>query len=167
MIEKGIKEEDKPGYAVIILNNSKVILSKFKGDNGLKNHYMITSFEKDEKVLRELETIATLSNDYRDGINYSTSNLNEPNLTQKPLTSQEDLLKTQENALKTQENPPKTTQTPLSPLEQANAEKLAKLESERLESKKEFTRLKEQEIARKAALKRRDAKTHRHERRTD
>ncbi|GAA6875146.1 hypothetical protein VN0336_12470 [Helicobacter pylori] len=85
---------------------------------------MITSFEVDDKVLRELETIATLSNDYRDGINYSISNL-EPN----PTT----------NALKTQD---------LSPLEQANAEKLAKLESE-----KEFSRLKEQEQARKAALK--------------
>ncbi|GAA9882079.1 DUF3519 domain-containing protein [Helicobacter pylori] len=70
--------------------------------------------------------------------------LNEPNPTQKPLTSQEDLLKTQENPLKTQD---------LSPLEQANAEKLAKLESEKLESEKEFTRLKEQEQARKAALK--------------
>ncbi|WQT41325.1 DUF3519 domain-containing protein [Helicobacter pylori] len=70
--------------------------------------------------------------------------LNEPNPTQKPLTDQEDLLKTQENALKTQN---------LSPLEQANAEKLAKLESEKLESEKEFTRLKEQEIARKEALK--------------
>ncbi|UOS72467.1 DUF3519 domain-containing protein [Helicobacter pylori] len=105
ILQKGLKEEDKPGYAAIILNNSKVILSKFKGDNELKNHYMITSFERDEKVLREIETIATLSNDYRDGINYSISNLNEPN----PTT----------NALKTQD---------LSPLEQANAEKLAKLE---------------------------------------
>ncbi|WP_120939420.1 DUF3519 domain-containing protein, partial [Helicobacter pylori] len=104
IIQKGLKEEDKPGYAVIILNNSKVALSKFKGDNELKNHYMITSFESDDKVLRELETIATLSNDYRDGINYSTSNLNEPN----PTT----------NALK--------SQTHLSPLEQANAEKLLK-----------------------------------------
>ncbi|MGT0068353.1 PBECR3 domain-containing polyvalent protein, partial [Helicobacter pylori] len=76
----------------------------------------------------------------------------EPNLTQKPLTDQEELLKTQENPLKTtQENPLKTQD--LSPLEQANAEKLAKLESEKLESEKEFTRLKEQEIARKAALK--------------
>ncbi|GAA7622122.1 hypothetical protein JP0124_13290 [Helicobacter pylori] len=81
IIQKGLKEEYKPGYAVIILNNSKVVLSKFKGDNELKNHYMITSFEADDKVLRELETIATLSNDYRDGINYSTSNLNEPNPT--------------------------------------------------------------------------------------
>ncbi|WRD84274.1 DUF3519 domain-containing protein [Helicobacter pylori] len=130
IIQKGLKEEYKPGYAVIILNNSKVVLSKFKGDNELKNHYMITSFEADDKVLRELETIATLSNDYRDGINYSTSNLNEPN----PTT----------NGTKKQD---------LSPLEQANAEKLAKLESEKLESEKEFLRLKEQEQARKAALK--------------
>ncbi|OPG43722.1 DUF3519 domain-containing protein [Helicobacter pylori] len=109
IIQKGLKEEDKPGYAVIILNNSKVVLSKFKGDNELKNHYMITSFEVDDKVLRELETIATLSNDYRDGINYSTSNLNKPN----PTT----------NTIKTQE--------PSRPLEQANAEKLAKLETEK------------------------------------
>ncbi|WP_412021350.1 DUF3519 domain-containing protein, partial [Helicobacter pylori] len=115
ILQKGFKEEDKPGYAVITLNNSKVILSKFKGDNELKNHYMITSFERDEKVLRELDTIATLSNDYRDGINYSISNLNKPNTTT--------------NALK--------KQAPLSPLEQANAEKLAKLESEKLESEKE------------------------------
>ncbi|WP_373454678.1 DUF3519 domain-containing protein [Helicobacter pylori] len=104
-----MKEEDKPGYAVIILNNSKVVLSKFKGDNELKNHYMITGFEADDKVLRELETIATLSNDYRDGINYSTSNLIEPN----PTT----------NTIKTQEH--------LYHLELANAEKLAKLETEK------------------------------------
>ncbi|GHR52244.1 hypothetical protein VN0495_06750 [Helicobacter pylori] len=131
ILQKGFKEEDRPGYAVITLNNSKVILSKFKGDNELKNHYMITSFERDEKVLRELDTIATLSNDYRDGINYSISNLNENN----PTT----------NALKKQES--------LSPLEQAKAEKLAKLESERLESEQEFSRLKEQEATRKEALK--------------
>ncbi len=76
--------------------------------------------------------------------------LNENNPTQKPLTSQEDLLKTQENLKETTQ---KSTQTPLSPLEQAEAEKLAKLESEKLESEKEFTRLKEQEQQRKAALK--------------
>ncbi|MDO7818398.1 DUF3519 domain-containing protein, partial [Helicobacter pylori] len=117
IIQKGLKEEDKPGYAVIILNNSKVVLSKFRGDNELKNHYMITSFEADDKVLRELETIATLSNDYRDGINYSVSNLNEPNPTQKPLTDQEDLLKTSENFNETIQEVKN-----LSPLEQANAE---------------------------------------------
>ncbi len=54
--------------------------------------------------------------------------LDEPNSTKKPLTSQEDLLKTTQNPLKTQD---------LSPLEQAKAEKLAKLESEQLESEKE------------------------------
>ncbi|GAA8253042.1 hypothetical protein HpNP104_11650 [Helicobacter pylori] len=111
IIQKGLKEEDKPGYAVIILNNSKVVLSKFKGDNELKNHYMITSFEADDKVLRDLETIATLSNDYRDGINYSISNLNEKNFTKESLTSQE---------------------PPLSILEKIQLEKQKKLENERL-----------------------------------
>ncbi|GHP75236.1 hypothetical protein JP0049_02360 [Helicobacter pylori] len=48
---------------------------------------MITSFEVDEKVSRELDTIATLSNDYRDGINYSISNL-EPNPTTNALKTQ-------------------------------------------------------------------------------
>ncbi|GAA7121690.1 hypothetical protein HpCHN48_07310 [Helicobacter pylori] len=54
----------------------------------------------------------------------ASKNTDEKIINQKPLTSQEDLLKTQEQAQK-------TTQAPLSPLEQANAEKLAKLESER------------------------------------
>ncbi|EJB59284.1 DUF3519 domain-containing protein [Helicobacter pylori] len=116
IIQKGLKEEYRLGYAAIILNNSKVILSKFKGDNELKNHYMITSFEVDDKVLRELETIATLSNDYRDGINYSISNLNRENPTQKPLTSQEDLLKQQESLNEFTKEP-----THLSPLTQMRA----------------------------------------------
>lgn len=77
---------------------------------------MITSFEVDDKVLRELETIATLSNDYRDGINYSISNLNRENPTQKPLTSQEDLLKQQESLNEFTKEP-----THLSPLTQMQA----------------------------------------------
>ncbi|BAJ55080.1 conserved hypothetical mosaic CUP0956/HP1116/jhp1044-like protein [Helicobacter pylori F16] len=96
------------------MNNVRVGLQNTWYDNKLDNHFVVTSYEKDEKVLRELETNGTLSND-RDGINYSISNL-EPNPTI--------------NALK--------MQAPKSPLEQANAEKLAKLESERLESEKEF-----------------------------
>ncbi len=107
VIEKGIKDNDYIGHATIRHNGIEVGLSSQKGNTPLKNHYMITSFETDEKVLRELETIGTLSNNYRDGINYSTSNLNNPN----PTT----------NALKTQES--------LS--EQANAKKLLKLESEK------------------------------------
>ncbi|MGN8397929.1 DUF3519 domain-containing protein [Helicobacter pylori] len=114
ILQKGLKEEDRPGYVAIILNNSKVILSKFKGDNELRNHYMITSFEADDKVLRELETIAPLSNDYRDGS--SISNLIENNPTPKPLTSQEVLLKQQEILNEITKEP-----THLSPLTQMQA----------------------------------------------
>ncbi len=57
--------------------------------NDLKNHLMVTSYEKDEKVLRELETLAPLSNDYKGNSNYSALNLNENNATKESLTSQE------------------------------------------------------------------------------
>ncbi|WQS35111.1 DUF3519 domain-containing protein [Helicobacter pylori] len=149
-----MKDDDYIGHARY--NDIEVSLSSQKGNTPLKNHYMITSFEVDEKVLRELETIAPLSNDYRDG--GSISNLNENNITKNPLTSQEVLLKTTEkpthfptsqaitkekafNSLNSAEpnlttNPLKTQD--LSPLELAKAEKLAKLESEQLESEKEF-----------------------------
>ncbi|UOS27674.1 DUF3519 domain-containing protein [Helicobacter pylori] len=75
------------------------------------------------------------------------ANAKAPHTTKESLTSQE--------PLKTSENLNETTQEAknLSPLEQAQAEKLAKLESEKLESEKEFTRLKEQEQVRKATLK--------------
>ncbi|WP_237393629.1 DUF3519 domain-containing protein [Helicobacter pylori] len=59
----------------------------------------------------------------------ASKNTDEKIINKKPLTSQEGLLKTQENAPKTQD---------LSPLELAKAEKLAKLQSEKLESEKEF-----------------------------
>ncbi|NHA17162.1 DUF3519 domain-containing protein, partial [Helicobacter pylori] len=70
------------------------------------------------------------------------------NPTPKPLNSQEDLLKTSENLNETTQEVKN-----LSPLEQANAEKLAKLESEALESEQEFLKAKEQENKRKEALK--------------
>ncbi|WQV79453.1 DUF3519 domain-containing protein [Helicobacter pylori] len=74
--------------------------------------------------------------------------LDENNPTPKPATSQEDLLKRTENLNQT---------TPevknLSPLEQAESEKLAKLESEAKESEQEFLKAKEQELKRKEALK--------------
>ncbi|GAA7324476.1 hypothetical protein ID0642_04840 [Helicobacter pylori] len=89
---------------------------------------MITSFERDEKVLRELETNGTLSNDYRDGINYSTSNLNGNNPTKESLTSQE---------------------PPLSILEKSQLEKQKKLESERLAKaeKERLQKIKDKEEA--------------------
>ncbi|MCQ2949815.1 DUF3519 domain-containing protein [Helicobacter pylori] len=75
--------------------------------------------------------------------------LNEPNPTPKPLNSQEDLLKTSENLNETTPKP-----TNLSPLEQANAKKLAKLQREQEQSEQEFLKAKEQENKRKDALKR-------------
>ncbi|GAA8314921.1 hypothetical protein HpKG90_03340 [Helicobacter pylori] len=74
--------------------------------------------------------------------------LNEPNLTQKPLIDQEDLLKNRELENETTPKP-----THLSPLEQANAEKLAKLQREQEQSEQEFLKAKEQENKRKEALK--------------
>ncbi|WQY11825.1 DUF3519 domain-containing protein [Helicobacter pylori] len=74
--------------------------------------------------------------------------LDENNPTPKPLNSQEDLLKTSENLNETTQEAKN-----LSPLEQANAEKLAKLESEALASEQEFLKAKEQELKRKEALK--------------
>ncbi|GAA9921526.1 hypothetical protein VN0841_07620 [Helicobacter pylori] len=75
MIEKSIKDDDYIGHATIRYNDIEVGFSQ-KGNTPLKNHYMITSFEKDEKVLRELETNGTLSNDYKGNSNYSALNLN-------------------------------------------------------------------------------------------
>ncbi len=130
VIEKGVLFKDDLGRVSVELNNIRVGLKNTWDDNNLNNHFMVTSYERDKKVLRELETNPPLSNDYKGNSNYSALNLNENNLTT--------------SALKTQD---------LSPLEQAKAEKLAKLESEKLESQKEFTRLKEQESKRKEALK--------------
>ncbi|GAA7249158.1 hypothetical protein HpCK37_07980 [Helicobacter pylori] len=121
VIEKGTLFKDDLGRVSVELNNIRVGLKNTWDDNNLNNHFMVTSYERDKKVLRELETNPPLSNDYKGNSNYSTLNLNEPN----PTT----------NALK--------NQAPLSPLEQANAEKLAKLESERLESEQEFLKAKE------------------------
>ncbi|EQL57462.1 hypothetical protein N411_04195, partial [Helicobacter pylori FD535] len=128
VIEKGIKDDDYIGHATIRYNDIEVGLSSQKGNTPLKNHYMITSFERDDKVLRELETNGTLSNDYRDGINYSISNLNENNFTKESLTSQE---------------------PPLSVLEKSQLEKQKKLESERLAKaeKQHAQKIKDQERA--------------------
>nr|WP_229017354.1 DUF3519 domain-containing protein [Helicobacter pylori] len=74
--------------------------------------------------------------------------LNETNPAQKDLIDQEDLSQTSKNLNETPQNA-----TNLSPLEQANAEKLAKLQKEQEQSEQEFLKAKEQEMQRKAALK--------------
>ncbi|GAA7325176.1 DUF3519 domain-containing protein [Helicobacter pylori] len=86
--------------------------------------------------------------DFRDASLHSGNHPYENNPTPKPLTDQEDLSKNTELRNETTQEP-----TNLSPLEQARAEKLAKLESEKLESEQEFLKAKEQENKRKEALK--------------
>ncbi|GHR97189.1 hypothetical protein VN1280_11260 [Helicobacter pylori] len=132
------------GYAVVVeqainKKNELVLKTMYKSNGSYKNSIRIndaykefssTSLNANAKVPYRLSSYSGATED----------------TTKNNLTSQEDLLRTQEST-------PKNTQAPLSPLEQANAEKLAKLESEKLESEKEFTRLKEQEKQRKEALK--------------
>ncbi len=135
---KAFKDENNTRLYMLITQDNDTILRTFIPDtperyvrNHVRNADIIHSFIQPNRTAKS-------DNALSDVVVY------ENNLTPKPLTSQEDLLKTTENPLKTQD---------LSPLEQAKAEKLAKLESEQLESEKEFTRLKEQEQQRKAALK--------------
>ncbi len=158
----GLTNEELLNMSEVIKNGS-VLLESFErikngfryayewDNNGVKLRLVVDDLNDGNKIF-DFYSDRNFK-DFRDANLHSGNHPHEPNLTQKPLTSQEDLLKPQENPLKTQENLNETTQTPLSPLELANAEKLAKLESEKLESEKEFTRLKEQETKRKEALK--------------
>ncbi len=162
----GLTNEELINISEVIKNGSVLLESFEKRNNGFRYAY-----EWDNNGVKLRLVVDDLNNgnkifdfysdrnfkDFRDARPQpSTSKdsmplhttLNEPNTTQKPLSSQEDLLKTQENLNETTQEAKN-----LSPLEQAEAEKLAKLENEKLESEKEFTRLKEQEQQRKAALK--------------
>ncbi len=146
-------------------NENKELISAFKQINGyavvveqainkknelvLKTMYKNNGSYKNNEVYKEFSSTHTLDADAKVNHRLSSYSGATENNIPKPLNSQEDLLKTSENL---NENTPKPTN--LSPLEQAEAEKLAKLESEKLESEKEFTRLKEQENKRKEALKR-------------
>ncbi|MFP6311911.1 DUF3519 domain-containing protein, partial [Helicobacter pylori] len=103
--------KDDLGRVSVELNNIRVGLKNTWDNNNLNNHFVVTSYERDEKVLRELETKPPLSNDYKDNSNYSALNLNENNSIKESLKSQE---------------------PPLSILEKSQLEKQKKLESERL-----------------------------------
>ncbi len=128
VLEKGSKFDDALGHVTIRFNDIEIGLSKMKGFQELDNHFMVTGFEKDEKVLRELETLGPLSNDYKGNSNYSALNPNENNATKETLTSQE---------------------KPLSILEKSQLEKEKKLESERLakEQKERLQKIKDKEQA--------------------
>ncbi|MGN8392206.1 DUF3519 domain-containing protein [Helicobacter pylori] len=111
VIENGTLFKDDLGHVSVELNSVRVGLKNTWDNNNLNNHFVVTSYERDEKVLRELETKLPLSNDYKDNSNYSALNLNQNNSTKESLTSQE---------------------SPLSILEKSQLEKQKKLESERL-----------------------------------
>ncbi|MGL2580394.1 DUF3519 domain-containing protein, partial [Helicobacter pylori] len=130
------------GYVVVVeqainKKNELALKTMFKSNGDYKNNevykeFSSTSLNANAKVPHRLSSYSGATD----------------NPTQKPLTDQEDLLKnTGLNNETTQEA------KNLSPLEQANAEKLAKLESEALESEQEFLKAKEQEKQRKEALK--------------
>ncbi|OPG61239.1 hypothetical protein BGL79_05065 [Helicobacter pylori] len=118
VIENGTLFKDDLGCVSVELNNIRVGLKNTWDNNNLNNHFVVTSYERDEKVLRELETKPPLSNDYKDNSNYSVLNLNENNSTKESLKNQE---------------------PPLSILEKSQLEKEKKLESERLaKAEKEY-----------------------------
>ncbi|GAA8731422.1 hypothetical protein oki390_08010 [Helicobacter pylori] len=142
-----------------VIKNASVLLESFERikngfryayeweNNGVKLRLVVDDLNNGNKIF-DFYSDRNFT-DFRDAsLHFGNHPHGGENTTKKPLIDQEDLLKTQENLNETTQEAKN-----LSPLEQANAEKLAKLESEKLESEKEFTRLKEQEQARKAALK--------------
>ncbi|GAA6809403.1 hypothetical protein HpHCM72_15100 [Helicobacter pylori] len=141
-----------------VIKNGSVLLESFERikngfryayeweNNGVKLRLVVDDLNNGNKIF-DFYSDRNFT-DFRGASLHSGNHPYEPNSTQKPLTSQEDLSKTSENLNETTQEAKS-----LSPLEQANAEKLAKLESERLESEQEFLKAKEQEQARKAALK--------------
>ncbi|WP_447392923.1 DUF3519 domain-containing protein, partial [Helicobacter pylori] len=129
MLEKGSKGTDHLERVFVDYGNKRVGLNNTWNNKDLENHWVISSYE-----LRDITEKPT---------HFPTS---------QAITKEKDIHSLNSVGPNPTTNP-QNTQAPLSPLEQANAEKLAKLESEKLESEKEFTRLKEQETKRKEALK--------------
>ncbi|MCQ2843943.1 DUF3519 domain-containing protein [Helicobacter pylori] len=130
------------GYAVVV----EQAVNK-KNELVLKTMYKNNGSYKNNDVYKEFSSTSLNANaKVHHGLSSHSGATDNP--TPKPTTSQEDLLKNTElNNETTQEV------KNLSPLEQANAEKLAKLESEKLESEQAFLKAKEQELKRKEALK--------------
>ncbi|MFP6021336.1 DUF3519 domain-containing protein [Helicobacter pylori] len=131
------------GYAVVVeqainKKNELILKTMYKNNGSYKNNevykeFSSTSLDADAKVCHRLSSYSGATE----------------NITPKPLNSQEDLLKNTENLNETTKEAKN-----LSPLEQANAEKLAKLQREQEQSEQEFLKAKEQETKRKDALKR-------------
>ncbi|WRA98779.1 DUF3519 domain-containing protein [Helicobacter pylori] len=172
--ESPITYEDIANYRYIVNNadailrtldnEDKEVISAFKQINGyavvveqainkknelvLKTMYKSNGDYKDNNAYKKFSSTLTLNADAKVNHGLSSHSGATDNPTQKPLKDQEDLLKRTENLNETTQEVKN-----LSPLEQANAEKLAKLESEAKVSEQEFLKAKEQEKQRKEALK--------------
>ncbi|MCQ2806882.1 DUF3519 domain-containing protein [Helicobacter pylori] len=146
VLEKGTKGTDHLGRVFVDYGNKRVGLNNTWNNKDLENHWVISSYELRDTT--EKPTHFPTSQAITKEKDIHSLNSVEPNPTQKDLTDQEDLLKNTENLNETTQEAKN-----LSPLEQANAEKLAKLESEKLQSEQEFLKAKEQENKRKEALK--------------
>ncbi|WRA10457.1 DUF3519 domain-containing protein [Helicobacter pylori] len=146
VLEKGTKGTDHLGRVFVDYGNKRVGLNNTWNNKDLENHWVISSYELRDTT--EKPTHFPTSQAITKEKDINSLNSADPNLTQKPLTSQEDLLKKPELDNETTQKP-----THLSPLEQANAEKLAKLQREQEQSEQEFLKAKEQETKRKEALK--------------
>ncbi|GAA8519255.1 hypothetical protein HpDR58_08990 [Helicobacter pylori] len=109
MIDKGVKVEQNGRVAIEYQNIRVSLKDNWKGEKS-PNHWMITGYEKTESS-GSLYTSPLITKG-------ETLPLNsiENNNTQKPLTSQEDLLKQQENLNEFTKEP-----TNLSPLTQMRA----------------------------------------------
>ncbi|GHS55121.1 hypothetical protein VN1171_05930 [Helicobacter pylori] len=141
-----------------VIKNGSVLLESFErikngfryfyewDNNGVKLRLVVDDLNNGNKIF-DFYSDRNFK-DFRDASLHSGNHPYEPNPTQKPLTDQEDLLKNTEL-----DNETTKEATKLSPLEQANAEKLAKLQREQEQSEQEFLKAKEQESARKEALK--------------
>ena len=145
VLEKGTKGTDSLGRVFVDYGNKRVGLNNEWKKEKLENHWVISSYElydTEKQALRSTPQAITKEKAF------NSSNSVEPNPTTKPLIDQEDLLKNTEGHNETTQNA-----TNLRPLEQANAEKLAKLQREQEQSEQEFLKAKEQETKRKEALK--------------
>ncbi|MFA4808772.1 DUF3519 domain-containing protein, partial [Helicobacter pylori] len=151
----GLTNEELINISEVIKNGS-VLLESFERikngfryayeweNNGVKLRLVVDDLNNGNKIFDLYRNFT----DFRDASLHSGNHPYEPNPTPKPLNGQEDLLKTSENLNETTPNAKN-----LSPLEQAEAEKLAKLQREQEQSEQEFLKAKEQENKRKEALK--------------
>ncbi len=111
-----------------VIKNANVLLESFERlkngfryayeweNNGVKLRLVVDDLSDGNKIF-DFYSDRNFT-DFRDASLHSGNHPYEPNPTQKPLTDQEDLLKTSENLNETTKEA-----TKLSPLEQANAEK--------------------------------------------